>query len=113
MKQILKACCCFSNYQVMLLNPICTVMYAAASWKFFQQRIREEEITLLHFFGDAYVDYQRKVNTGIPFVYGYRIDPVDPTQHISGVTYKKAGLQNSQIRMRGQEVRRPEFEREN
>ncbi|GFO22026.1 hypothetical protein PoB_004853100 [Plakobranchus ocellatus] len=58
--------------QVMLCNPICIVAYAVASWKFFNERIFDEEIFLLNFFGEDYLDYQRRVPTGIPFIYGYR-----------------------------------------
>jgi len=58
----------------MLINPVCTVMYAVASWMFFKQRVAEEEITLLNFFGEKYVNYQRRVGTGLPFIHGYRID---------------------------------------
>ena len=50
------------------------VAYAMASWKFFHERIETEEITLLHFFGDDYVAYQRRVGTGLPFITGYRLD---------------------------------------
>lgn len=57
----------------MLLNPVCLVVYAIASWKFFEDRITFEELTLLDFFGDDYVDYQRRVGTGLPFIRGYRI----------------------------------------
>ena len=35
--------------------------YIYASWKFFDDRIHDEEITLIYFFGDDYLDYQKKV----------------------------------------------------
>lgn len=57
--------------QVLLGNPICTVLYAISSWKFFKSRIAYEEFYLLRFFGKEYSTYQKKVWTGIPFVYGY------------------------------------------
>nr|CAG4643468.1 EOG090X0CFU [Ilyocryptus agilis] len=57
--------------QVMLCNPLCTVAYTLVSWRFFNERIFEEELTLLHFFGDEYADYQKKVPTGLPFIQGY------------------------------------------
>jgi protein-S-isoprenylcysteine O-methyltransferase len=47
------------------------VLYAIASWKFFDERITVEEETLLNFFGEAYVDYQKRVGTGLPFIRGY------------------------------------------
>ncbi|KAF8381003.1 hypothetical protein PRIPAC_70145 [Pristionchus pacificus] len=56
--------------QVMLGNPICTLVYAAVSWKFFSDRIIDEERDLLHFFGEEYREYQSEVPTGIPFVEG-------------------------------------------
>ncbi|XP_050502925.1 protein-S-isoprenylcysteine O-methyltransferase isoform X3 [Diabrotica virgifera virgifera] len=59
--------------QILLLNPLCVPAYALASWLFFKTRIEIEEITLLNFFGQNYCDYQEKVWTGIPFIYGYRI----------------------------------------
>ncbi|RWS16236.1 protein-S-isoprenylcysteine O-methyltransferase-like protein [Dinothrombium tinctorium] len=60
--------------QVILVNPICTLGYAIASWLFFKKRIESEEISLLNFFGEDYVAYQRRVKTGIPFVSGYSIE---------------------------------------
>merc|ERR1712200_267061 len=35
--------------QIILWNPFCIVAYAMASWRFFSERVYEEEITLLHF----------------------------------------------------------------
>ncbi|XP_005099274.1 protein-S-isoprenylcysteine O-methyltransferase [Aplysia californica] len=58
--------------QIMLCNPLCLVAYALVSWKFFNERIYDEEICLLNFFGEDYLDYQRRVPTGLPFIYGYR-----------------------------------------
>ncbi|GMR31595.1 hypothetical protein PMAYCL1PPCAC_01790, partial [Pristionchus mayeri] len=57
--------------QIMLGNPLCTLAYAAVSWKFFADRIVDEERDLIHFFGDEYREYQAEVPTGIPFVAGY------------------------------------------
>uniref|UniRef100_A0A0B6ZTA6 Protein-S-isoprenylcysteine O-methyltransferase n=1 Tax=Arion vulgaris TaxID=1028688 RepID=A0A0B6ZTA6_9EUPU len=58
--------------QIMLCNPICLVAYTIVSWRFFNERIFEEEICLLNFFGEQYLDYQKRVPTGLPFIYGYR-----------------------------------------
>ena len=63
----------FSNFQLILVNPLCIPAYAVVSWMFFNSRIYIEEITLLNFFGQNYVDYQRKVPTGVPYVKGYQI----------------------------------------
>ena len=50
--------------------------YIYASWKFFDDRIHDEEITLIYFFGDDYLDYQKKVPaTGVPCVKGYEFKP--------------------------------------
>ena len=50
--------------------------YIYASWKFFDDRIHDEEITLVYFFGDDYLDYQKKVPaTGVPYVKGFEIEP--------------------------------------
>nr|SVE80939.1 EOG090X0CFU [Daphnia magna] len=59
--------------QIMLCNPLCSVAYLIASWKFFNERVFEEEVTLLNFFGKEYVAYQSKVPTGLPFIHGYNI----------------------------------------
>ena len=59
--------------QIILCNPLCAVAYAITSWKFFSERVFEEEMTLLHFFGREYVDYQSKVPTGLPLIHGYSI----------------------------------------
>ncbi|CAJ0573423.1 unnamed protein product, partial [Mesorhabditis spiculigera] len=55
--------------QIVLCNPICAVLYFIASYRFFRHRVMEEERGLLQFFGPAYVKYQAKVPSGIPFVY--------------------------------------------
>lgn len=54
-----------------MFNPICLVGYTLASWNFFKERIEVEEITLLNFFQEEYVEYQKKVGTGLPFIKGY------------------------------------------
>ncbi|XP_054164785.1 protein-S-isoprenylcysteine O-methyltransferase-like [Oppia nitens] len=59
--------------QLILLNPICLVGYAMVSWKFFKERIYEEEITLIHFFGRDYIKYKQKVFSGLPFIYGCQL----------------------------------------
>lgn len=57
--------------QIILLNPICFLIYLLASWSFFSERIYAEELTLLTFFGPQYAEYQMKVGTGLPFIKGY------------------------------------------
>ncbi|KZC14593.1 PREDICTED: protein-S-isoprenylcysteine O-methyltransferase [Dufourea novaeangliae] len=60
--------------QLILQNPFCLLAYAAASWRFFHDRILIEEITLLNFFGQDYVEYQKRVGTGLPFIPGYKLN---------------------------------------
>uniref|UniRef100_A0A663LZZ6 Protein-S-isoprenylcysteine O-methyltransferase n=1 Tax=Athene cunicularia TaxID=194338 RepID=A0A663LZZ6_ATHCN len=60
--------------QVLLCNPICMVGYALVSWRFFRERVEEEEITLIHFFGEEYLEYKRKVPSGLPFIKGVKVE---------------------------------------
>uniref|UniRef100_A0A1B6EVX0 Protein-S-isoprenylcysteine O-methyltransferase n=1 Tax=Cuerna arida TaxID=1464854 RepID=A0A1B6EVX0_9HEMI len=60
--------------QMILVNPLCFVAYILASWKFFNDRITVEELTLLNFFGEKYLEYQDKVGTGLPLISGYRLE---------------------------------------
>lgn len=57
--------------QLILANPICLVLYAIVSWKFFEERILVEEVTLVNFFLEQYLEYQKTTPTGVPFVKGY------------------------------------------
>ncbi|CAF1002720.1 unnamed protein product [Brachionus calyciflorus] len=57
--------------QILLANPICTVLYTIVTWKFFKARIIFEEYYLIRFFGAQYIQYQKKVMSGIPFVQGF------------------------------------------
>jgi len=54
--------------QVLLCNPISVVLYAYASWSFFNSRIPYEEETLVQFYAQEYIDYCRGTAIGIPFV---------------------------------------------
>ncbi|XP_034975671.1 protein-S-isoprenylcysteine O-methyltransferase [Zootoca vivipara] len=60
--------------QVLLCNPVCMVGYTLASWRFFRERIEEEEMTLIHFFGEEYLAYKRRVPTGLPFIRGVKAE---------------------------------------
>ncbi|XP_011685089.1 PREDICTED: protein-S-isoprenylcysteine O-methyltransferase [Wasmannia auropunctata] len=60
--------------QLILQNPLCLFAYALMSWTFFHDRVLIEEMTLLNFFGDDYVEYQKRVGTGLPFISGYKIN---------------------------------------
>jgi len=57
--------------QVLLCNPICTIVYTILSWRFFRDRIKDEEETLVRFFGQDYKTYRQRVGVGIPFVTWY------------------------------------------
>lgn len=54
--------------QLLLMNPVCAVLYAWASWRFFADRVPHEELTLLDFFGEEYADYAASTVIGIPGV---------------------------------------------
>ncbi|KAI1167508.1 isoprenylcysteine carboxyl methyltransferase [Nemania serpens] len=54
--------------QLVLGNPICFVGYVVLLWRFFAARVKSEEGDLVRFFQDDYVDYRKKVGTGIPLI---------------------------------------------
>ena len=58
----------------MLLNPVSLIGFILASWKFFDDRVYEEEIALVNMFGQAYVDYKKAVPSGVPFVYDVKFN---------------------------------------
>ncbi|XP_069774706.1 protein-S-isoprenylcysteine O-methyltransferase [Narcine bancroftii] len=61
--------------QVILCNPICIVGYTLASWRFFRERIEEEEMTLIQFFGEDYEQYKKQIPTRLPFIKGAKLEP--------------------------------------
>lgn len=54
--------------QLAMGNAVCLVAYAAVLWRFFSERIRHEEVFLVRFFGEEYVNYRKTTGTMIPFV---------------------------------------------
>lgn len=66
--------------QLLLVNPVCGVLYAYVAWRFFVERIPVEEAYLREFFGPAYTAYARRTPIGIPGVRGLEDDvaPVQP-----------------------------------
>ncbi|ORZ32253.1 protein-S-isoprenylcysteine O-methyltransferase [Catenaria anguillulae PL171] len=53
--------------QLLLGNPVSLVGYALALTWFFKERIEYEEQLLVHFFGDEYIAYRKRVGVWIPF----------------------------------------------
>ena len=60
--------------QVILANPICVVLYACAVLTFYSERIHDEEFHLVRFFGEQYVQYQKRVPIGLPFIKGFDLE---------------------------------------
>lgn len=54
--------------QMIMLNPLSLLLFAAILWKFFHQRIKFEESYLLKFFGRDYYEYKESVPVLIPFI---------------------------------------------
>lgn len=54
--------------QVMLRNPFSICSFTIVLWRFFNNRIQDEEIELVRFFGDDYKAYKRRTGTKIPFI---------------------------------------------
>jgi len=54
--------------QLLLVNPLCLLGYAAASFYFFYDRIPYEEDLLVQFFGEEYLLYRQRTWLGIPFL---------------------------------------------
>ena len=50
-------------------NLICSIGFPIGLYMFFQDRIIEEEGLLIEFFGEAYLDYKKKVPILIPFIH--------------------------------------------
>ncbi|CAK0759997.1 hypothetical protein CVIRNUC_002735 [Coccomyxa viridis] len=54
--------------QLLLVNPICCVVFALVVWRFLKQRIEIEEQHLFDFFGMEYAAYVSATPTRIPFI---------------------------------------------
>jgi protein-S-isoprenylcysteine O-methyltransferase len=67
--------------QLLLCNPVCFIGYTTASWRFFRERVEEEELTLIAFFGQQYLNYQQRVGTGLPLVKGYVLTEKERLSH--------------------------------
>ncbi|TID14746.1 putative prenyl cysteine carboxyl methyltransferase ste14 [Venturia nashicola] len=54
--------------QLLVGNPFCLVAYVLVLWRFFSRRIQGEELYLVGFFGDEYVQFRKSTRVGIPFI---------------------------------------------
>jgi len=54
--------------QVLLANPVCFFGFLYVLWNFFNDRIEYEERMLVHFFGNEYEEYRKRVGTWLPFI---------------------------------------------
>ncbi|KAJ5068954.1 protein-s-isoprenylcysteine o-methyltransferase [Anaeramoeba ignava] len=54
--------------QIFLCNILSPIAFAIILWKFFNERIQDEELNLIKFFGDEYRKYRSKTPTYIPFI---------------------------------------------
>lgn len=55
--------------QLLLSNPICTILFTVISIRFFKDRISYEESKLLEFFGQEYKVYRDRVGVWIPLCF--------------------------------------------
>ena len=56
--------------QLVLCNPVSSVLYAIAAYRFFADRIPDEERGLIAFFGPQYRAYARRTHTWLPGIPG-------------------------------------------
>jgi protein-S-isoprenylcysteine O-methyltransferase len=54
--------------QILCMNFICIVGFTLVLWNFFNQRIKEEELMLISFFGDEYLEYKKCTPILIPCI---------------------------------------------
>lgn len=54
--------------QLLVGNAVCLVAYTVVLWRFFSRRIRGEELYLVGFFGEEYVQFRERMWVGIPFI---------------------------------------------
>jgi uncharacterized membrane protein len=54
--------------QMVLTNYFHVAIFSYAAWWFFKIRIPYEEESLLHHFGDEYMNYAKTTYIGIPFI---------------------------------------------
>jgi protein-S-isoprenylcysteine O-methyltransferase len=71
--------------QLMVKNYFSAVAFTFVLWRFFLRRIIDEEITLLVFFKEDYLEYKREVGTYIPMI----AKLVDLKLELKGIISKK------------------------
>lgn len=54
--------------QLLLVNPLSFCVFWVLLWKFFKDRIEDEEELLIKFFGNDYIEYKKSVPVRIPFI---------------------------------------------
>lgn len=69
----------------MVKNFFSAIAFTLVLWKFFLRRIIDEELTLLEFFKEDYLDYKREVGTHIPLI----AKLVDLKLELKGINLKR------------------------
>lgn len=54
--------------QLLLVNPVCLVVFSVVLYRFFSKRIAYEERYLVTFYGEEYVQYRQQKPVYIPFI---------------------------------------------
>jgi len=88
--------------QLLICNPLCSVAYAFASWRFFKVRIAYEEDLLQRQYPKRYSSYIDSSWLGIPFIKSRKLLPPPngltmPTNEKQTTTGKNDGLQEKNI----------------
>lgn len=66
-------CWCVGT-QMLLCNPITIIIIPLVLWRFFKKRVYEEEERLIAFYGQQYIEYKKRVGTGLFGIHGYPIE---------------------------------------
>ncbi|MEW5297433.1 MAG: hypothetical protein WDW36_000641 [Sanguina aurantia] len=67
--------------QLLLVNPISLCLFACVAWRFFKERIEDEEHLLERFFGQQYTDYALRTPTWLPGIPGIVLARGGDTQY--------------------------------
>lgn len=85
--------------QILMLNPVCTILFAVISYKFFKSRIAYEEQTLIEFFGPQYLDYKEKVGLWMP-IWDLTLENDDEEEEDGGFDEKAFSTRNGIVDLR-------------